>query len=1098
MEYRPYIIAFFVLFAASSYASPKDSLQLKSRFRHAERQYELRHYDKALPDYLLIDQFKAYDVCDPTTLALQIGNCYYNLKDDRTKSIPYFEKYLNTTDSIYDVHFFLAEMYQLNYQFDKAIAQYEKFKEYVDKDTLVEHEVWEAVEKEVSKHIESCYFGKMLITNQRNVAIENLGANINTKWSDYGPVITNDEKKLVFTRRSPENSNGKLAPDGDYFEDIMISRQEPGNLFSQSQTDSLIKAGYQELLPKFKFSNAEKIGNEVDGNSNEAAVQFSHDDHHLYIYKDNHVWVTDEIEGAWKAPHNVEGFQGAVNSDAFEPSVCFNATEDEIYIASEREGGYGGLDIWKSVKKDGVWQKAQNLGPTINTPFNEDAPYIDPDGRSLYFSSKGHSSIGGYDIFKAILVGDNWTSPQNMGYPVNSTGDDIFYTMPSRDSRAYFSSNRSGGLGKMDVYRLTLGDKRSSLAEIRGVVLTGDNLIPTKSKISLLDATSDNPEEFSHFSTDSVSGEYLLVQGHGKNYKFKVETEGFAPFERELSIGDYVDYYQFFQEIHCNYIKDKSGNIIGQKIIVYTAPEGKSKFRNDTGDSLMFFDLNNIGLGNFIDNNGLSDVLKDNSKLQEIKFYISRDSLLLLAADNFYLQSILAEDYPISFYRPNRETPKFNFIQVRDFGNRLSNDYSFELLSRNEAIKLPNNKIIMRKGTKAADIESAFKGTGNDVFKINGAILKNEGNKFQKSKISIINEDDDIEIAAFPVDSVSMEYSVTQNKDGNYKMKISSKGFVASERNLAIPSELKNMPFYQEIKQEYIKNKSGDIIGQSTCFYTVPEGKSKFVNGKKETFMTFDLKNKGLAMYMEKNGLNDVLKSKSRLLDIKFYITRDSLYTLAVDDAGLQAMLVEDFSIGFYKENKAGTNGNFLKAFNYQSLNPEDYFFESLSVDDIITLPNGKVLKRKGSKVNKENAEASGKPTDVNAEKTNKDSFKDQDISKLPKLILLFDFNKTNFNDNNIKELDGFVEFLKNNPQYKFTIVGHTDGVGSKQYNLTLSKTRAYMVYNYLVKQGINKNRFKTKGEGDRSPVAPNTKEDGSDNEEGRKMNRRVEFIPMQ
>jgi hypothetical protein len=132
-------------------------------------------------------------------------------------------------------------------------------------------------------------------------------------------------------------------------------------------------------------------------------------------------------ENKFSTPHPIEGLSDILNSGNYEPSVSINASENIIYFASERSGGFGGLDLYRTIKKNGVWQAAENLGPTINTEYDEDSPYIDPNNSTLYFSSKGHSSMGGYDIFKTYLIDSTWTYPMNMGFPLNSNSDDIFF-----------------------------------------------------------------------------------------------------------------------------------------------------------------------------------------------------------------------------------------------------------------------------------------------------------------------------------------------------------------------------------------------------------------------------------------------------------------------------------------------------------------------------------------------------------------------------------------------------------------------------------------------------------------------------------------------
>jgi hypothetical protein len=266
-------------------------------------------------------------------------------------------------------------------------------------------------------------------------------------------------------------------------------------------------------------------------------------------------------------PHPIEGLSEILNSGNYEPSVSINANEDIIYFASERSGGYGGLDLYRTIKKNGVWQAAENLGPTINTEYDEDSPYIDPNNSTLYFSSKGHSSMGGYDIFKTYLIDSTWTYPMNMGFPLNSNSDDIFFAMTEKYNRGYFSSDRSGGKGKMDIYRISFASEREQLAEIRGKVKKGDKLIAAKSKLTVIDKLDDTA--IAEYYSDSLTGDYHILLDHNNKYLVKVETEGFREYKRTFTIPEQEDYYSFYQEVHHVHLKDKNGNIIGHIVNIY-------------------------------------------------------------------------------------------------------------------------------------------------------------------------------------------------------------------------------------------------------------------------------------------------------------------------------------------------------------------------------------------------------------------------------------------------------------------------------------------------------------------------------------------------
>ncbi len=147
-----------------------------------------------------------------------------------------------------------------------------------------------------------------------------------------------------------------------------------------------------------------------------------------------------------------------INSSQYNiPSVSLSKDGNTIFFVSYRKEGVGGKDIYQSVKdSQGNWSKATNLGEIINTKLDEESPFLSEDGKTLYFSSKGHDGIGGYDIFKSQLTGDSWSSPENMGIPVNSAEDDIYLIIDNEASNGFFASARDGGIGGMDIYNVCM------------------------------------------------------------------------------------------------------------------------------------------------------------------------------------------------------------------------------------------------------------------------------------------------------------------------------------------------------------------------------------------------------------------------------------------------------------------------------------------------------------------------------------------------------------------------------------------------------------------------------------------------------------------
>lgn len=619
----------------------------------ANHHFHKKHYAQAIPLYLRTekagaDAYEDYIAQDELNYALAYS--YFYSDTAKEKSIPYFEKFISLVDTVYEPHFLLGQMYQYTHQYNKALEQFNIFKKLVEADSVTDKRLIAQVKRTLERQIASCNFGLALMASPVKAYAQNLGDTLNTIYSEYAPAITTMEEKMVFTRRSPQTTGGKIAPDGDYFEDIYACDILEGRLMHRFDFDSSLQTGYTNLLASMKFSPPVALGPEINSPMHEGGVTFSTDAKKLFIYKDLKVWETEQKDGVWQAPHEMEGLSSLLNKQSYEPSISLSADEHTVYISCEQPGGYGGLDLYRSVKQNGQWGPLENLGPVINTSENEDSPYIDPDGRHLYFSSKGHSSMGGYDIFRTDFDGKNWSVPTNLGYPVNSAGDDIFFVMPLRYNRGYFSSNRFGGRGKMDLYRVTFANLRPTFAEVRGLVLKGEKFVPTYSSLSILDPFTK--ESLMRYESDSLDGDYLMLVAHGRDVLVRVETPGFAPMEKIFRIPPRVDFYQFYQEIHHIHIRDKNGNIIGQMISMLS-----TEYTSRLIDSLREHDgkLGEKFLA-YLSSLNPNDSTYKNLML-DVKFYHPEDTIVDMARRDTTIRTSYPPNTDISFAANGKYVP---------------------------------------------------------------------------------------------------------------------------------------------------------------------------------------------------------------------------------------------------------------------------------------------------------------------------------------------------------------------------------------------------------------------------------------------------------
>jgi hypothetical protein len=282
---------------------------------------------------------------------------------------------------------------------------------------------------------------------------------------------------LCCSRRPP---GSKKNVDGLYFEDIFYTTKRTNGSWNQAEVIDK-SSGY--LSKEFK-----------EGKKHEAPISLSADGKTLFIYKQNSIWKSElDEEGKWSIPRKMNQ---NVNIGSANPSVFITRDEQEMFIVSEgAEGGLGERDLYHAKKNEqGGWERAVNMGPKINTPFKEDAPFLSMDGRSLYFASEGHNSMGGFDIFKSERdAKGEWSEPVNIGSPINSAGDDIYYVENEEGTLAYYASMRPGSFGYLDLYTADFECENIPTTEIRGYAIFAENHLPVNGVIKV--TNKDTGEE---------------------------------------------------------------------------------------------------------------------------------------------------------------------------------------------------------------------------------------------------------------------------------------------------------------------------------------------------------------------------------------------------------------------------------------------------------------------------------------------------------------------------------------------------------------------------------------------------------------------------
>lgn len=504
---------------------PTEKAYMRYKFMDALDYADFGNWDMALRTFMVLDTTYKNN----GNIKYNIGVCMLNANGDKLKALPYLEEaakrvsinhtgdYLDTTAAM-DTYFFLGKLYALDMQFDKAIDWFNKYRYFITKYYSPEFYTDQSKDGmlfEIDRQIEVCYNAKKLIANPLNVKTENLGPAVNSEYDDYSPVLSGDGKTMFFTSRKLGSTGGMVDDLGKYFEDIYVSQ-------------------YNDI--KGYWEPSKSIGTNINTNTHEATTSLSHDGKTLMLYHDENangnVFYCEFKDDVWSSPIS---FGPYINKPSWETHACLSPNNSTLYFVSDRKGGYGGRDIWASERlANGTWAEPQNLGPKINTEYDEEAPFILNDGVTLFFASQGHESMGGYDIFMSTLHTGVWTDPENMGYPINTPDDDIFL-FPLNDGKTYYYSSKArGGYGGQDIYKMTVIQPLKEFCTLRGIVFDAASYKPLSGRIEIKDA--ETGRVISMATSRQINGEYHIMLPISKKYTITVTADNYETYTETFKI----------------------------------------------------------------------------------------------------------------------------------------------------------------------------------------------------------------------------------------------------------------------------------------------------------------------------------------------------------------------------------------------------------------------------------------------------------------------------------------------------------------------------------------------------------------------------------
>jgi outer membrane protein OmpA-like peptidoglycan-associated protein len=511
----------------------------------------LEGFRMGLDEYLKANQFNP----NHALLNFRIAVCYYNIPNQKMMGLNYAEKAIKLNPNVDPMaQYYLGRLYHLHSRWDEAMTAYRAYQQPFN----AKPNENTGIIADINRKIGECLNGKEFMKNPTRVFIDNAGAGLNSGDPEYTPIITADESMMYFTSRRSSTTGGVKDQDNQFFEDIYTSAYSGG-----------------------KWSTPTNLGKPVNSEDHDATAGISPDGQKLYVYRPKNggdIYESFLKGDKWTEP---ERMNKNINSSDHESSVSLSFDGKKLFFVSDRkEGGLGNRDIWFSMMDEkGKWGKAINIGAPINTIYGEEGVFVHPDGKTIYFSSQGHKSMGGYDIFKTELKDGKWSEPENLGYPINGPDDDVFFVISANGRHGYYASTKGDGYGEKDIYKITfLGPekplalstednllagisaavktvqpaatveiKTAQVTLLKGMVTDAITNKPVMASIELVD--NERRQVIATFTSNSASGKYLVSLPSGKNYGIAVKAEGYLFHSENFDIPAVATYQEVVKDI---------------------------------------------------------------------------------------------------------------------------------------------------------------------------------------------------------------------------------------------------------------------------------------------------------------------------------------------------------------------------------------------------------------------------------------------------------------------------------------------------------------------------------------------------------------------
>jgi outer membrane protein OmpA-like peptidoglycan-associated protein/Tol biopolymer transport system component len=1119
----------FCAVAATSSAQQYGDAQYKQNFNKADALIYEGSYLKALP---IVEGLHMAD-SSIANINYMLGVCHLygtkNLKraigllETATRNVnkDYLEANWKEKKAPGITYLHLGRAYHLLNDFDQAVANYYNYRSFISPDDI---ETYNKV-RMVIKHAENA---PELLKKPVNVKITNLGPAINSAYPEYSPVISADGETLIFTSRRPGGVTDAKDKDGSYFDDIYVSKSQGGGAWGRPTL----------------------IGGGINTAGHEAAIGISPDGQTLFLYKDDNgdgnIYVSEFKNNSWTAPVKLGS---DINTSSWETHATVSAEGDMLIFTSNRPGGYGGRDLWYSLRlPDGNWGLAQNMGSVINTQFEEESPFLAFDGKTLFFSSQGHTSMGGFDIFKTDYVDGAWTDPVNLGYPVNTSDDDVFFVLSADGRTAYYSSRMSGGFGETDLYKLRIDPQRTdAMAVARGEIIVPDSdYLGYKTVINV---KNESGVVVGTYRPNRNTGYYVLLLEPDEKYEVIYEAGGFDPLIKKVNVSAKMAYNRSARPIDLERVVF-GADIIAQQELKRKAEEvalkasakaaEEERLAEESRQKAKKSEVEAANAKAIREAEEAERLLKEEfEKAEQLASKAMHDSSNNVSAQKGSDTALAGQRQQAEERAKQEAAAKAKAEEQAQIAAKEAERQQAEERAKQEAAakakaeeqaQMAAKEAERKQAEERAKQEAAAKAKAEEQAQMAAkeAERKQAEERAKQEAAAKAKAEEQAQMAAKEAERKQAEERAKQEAAAKAK---------AEEQAQMAAKEAERKQAEERAKQEAAAKAKAEEQAQMAA----KEAERKQAEERAKQEAAAKAKAEEQAQIAAKEAERKQAEERARQEAQKQTQTEDSraneeamkrealakrLEELRQQKITMEAELAEERAIALkaleqrqqeeLEAQRAVENAMRLR----MKMSEEEPIKQQrspvvLSEGDTKRIADIEEVMKRNKQLMADNEELRAQLAETNAKLDEiiqglregvappvqqMATYENQDVPALQsgiQLILqnmLFDYNKARLRGNSERELDKLSDFLNEHPQIKILISGHTDAIGDAEYNLRLSRARAEAVMNYLIQKGISKNRLKAVGLGQSRPIARNDNQDGSDNPLGRQLNRRIEI----